>query len=64
MINDSLGFFIYTFTTIFIVVNPISGVIIFISLTSEMMHAKISGKRITKEEISQSQKREYIWIFL
>jgi multiple antibiotic resistance protein len=38
MISDSFGFFIYTFTTIFVVVNPISGVVIFIPLTSKMTH--------------------------
>jgi multiple antibiotic resistance protein len=119
MISDSFGFFIYIFTTIFVVVNPISGVVIFISLTSKMthkdkngiankavtlaclialffaisgsvilnffsisvdslrvaggillfsiafnmMHAKISGEKITEEEIFQSQEREDIWIF-
>lgn len=38
MITDSLGFFIYTFTTVFVVVSPISAVVTFISLTSQMTH--------------------------
>ena len=38
MIAESLGFLIYTFTTIFVVVSPISGVVTFISLTSKMTH--------------------------
>lgn len=36
MITDNVGFFIYTFTSIFVVVSPISGVVTFISLTSKM----------------------------
>lgn len=36
MIEESLGFFIYVFTSIFIIVNPVSGAISFISLTSGM----------------------------
>ena len=119
MIDEKVGFLIYAFTTILVVVSPISGVVTFISLTSEMtnkkkneiakksvtlaclialffaisgnmmlnlfsinvdslrvaggillfsisfdmMHAKVSRESITEEEISQSQKREDIWIF-
>ena len=50
MIAESLGFFIYTFTTIFVVVSPISGVITFISLTSKMTHEEkneIAKKSVT-----------------
>lgn len=36
MDSDSLGFFIYTFTTIFVIIDPISGAMSFISLTSNM----------------------------
>ncbi len=36
MIAENLGFFIYTFTSMFVVVSPISGVVTFISLTSKM----------------------------
>jgi multiple antibiotic resistance protein len=38
MTVDSLGFFIYTFTTIFVIIDPISGAMTFISLTSNMTH--------------------------
>lgn len=38
MITENIGFFIYTFISIFVVVNPISGVVTFISLTSKMTH--------------------------
>jgi multiple antibiotic resistance protein len=50
MIAESLGFFIYTLTTIFVVVSPISGVVTFISLTSKMTHEeknKIARKAVT-----------------
>jgi multiple antibiotic resistance protein len=50
MISESLGFFIYTFTTILVVVSPISGVVTFISLTSKMTHEdknKIARKAVT-----------------
>jgi len=36
MITGNIGFFIYMFTSIFVVVSPISGVVTFISLTSKM----------------------------
>lgn len=36
MVNENLGFFIYVFSSIFVVVSPISGVVTFISLTSKM----------------------------
>lgn len=36
MIAESLGFFIYVFTSIFVIVDPVSGVVSFISLTSGM----------------------------
>jgi multiple antibiotic resistance protein len=50
MIAESLGFLIYTFTTIFVVVSPISGVVTFISLTSKMTHEEkneIAKKSVT-----------------
>jgi len=36
MVAENLGFFIYVFSSIFVVVSPISGVVTFISLTSKM----------------------------
>jgi multiple antibiotic resistance protein len=50
MITNNMGFFIYTFTSIFVVVSPISGVVTFISLTSEMTHDEkneIAKKSVT-----------------
>nr|WP_243685337.1 hypothetical protein [Methanosarcina barkeri] len=40
MITENLGFLIHVFTIIFVVVNPISGVVTFISLTSKVMDEK------------------------
>ena len=48
--DEKLGFLIYTFTTILVVVSPISGVVTFISLTSEMTNEKkneIAKKSVT-----------------
>jgi len=36
MVAENLGFFIYVFSSIFVVVSPIRGVVTFISLTSKM----------------------------
>ena len=36
MLVEYLGFFIYAFTSIFVIVDPISGVVTFISLTNGM----------------------------
>ena len=36
MVTENLGFFIYVFSSIFVVVSPISGVVTFISMTSKM----------------------------
>jgi multiple antibiotic resistance protein len=50
MITENIGFFIYTFTSIFVVVSPISGVVTFISLTSKMTHNEkneIAKKSVT-----------------
>lgn len=50
MMTNNIGFFIYTFTSIFVVVSPISGVVTFISLTSEMTHDlknEIAKKSVT-----------------
>ena len=50
MIDEKLGFLIYTFTTILVVVSPISGVVTFISLTNEMTNEKkneIAKKSVT-----------------
>ncbi len=50
MITNNIGFFIYTFTSIFVVVSPISGVVTFISLTSKMTHDEkndIAKKSVT-----------------
>ncbi|MGB9939360.1 MarC family protein [Methanosarcina sp.] len=50
MITNNIGFFIYTFTSIFVVVSPISGVVTFISLTSKMTHNEkneIAKKSVT-----------------
>ena len=38
MVVENLAFFIYVFSSIFVVVSPISGVVTFISLTSKMTH--------------------------
>ena len=40
MVNENLGFFIYVFSSIFVIVSPISGVVTFISLTSKMTRAE------------------------
>ncbi len=50
MITNNIGFFIYTFTSIFVVVSPISGVVTFISMTSKMTHNEkneIAKKSVT-----------------
>ncbi|RXA21984.1 MarC family protein [Methanosarcina sp. MSH10X1] len=50
MISDNIGFFIYTLTSIFVVVSPISGVVTFISLTSKMTRGEkneIAKKSVT-----------------
>jgi multiple antibiotic resistance protein len=50
MITDNIGFFIYMFTSIFVVVSPISGVVTFISLTSKMTRQEkneIAKKSVT-----------------
>ena len=50
MIAENFGFFIYAFTSIFVVVSPISGVVTFISLTSKMTHEEkneIAKKSVT-----------------
>lgn len=50
MITENIGFFIYTFTSVFVVVSPISGVVTFISLTSKMTHEEknhIAKKSVT-----------------
>ena len=116
---DALTFFMYSFVSLFVIVNPVSGVLTFISLTTQlsfeqkndmakrsvilasiialffaltgdmllqifsinvdslrvaggillfaiafdMMHAKISRESVTDEEITESQKRDDIWIF-
>ena len=36
MVDGNLGFFIYVFSSIFVIVSPIGGVVTFISLTSQM----------------------------
>ena len=36
IITENIGFFIYAFTSVFVVISPISGVVTFISLTSKM----------------------------
>jgi multiple antibiotic resistance protein len=50
MMTENIGFFIYTFTSVFVVVSPISGVVTFISLTSKMTHDEknqIAKKSVT-----------------
>lgn len=50
MIAENLGFFIYIFTSMFVVVSPISGVVTFISLTSKMTQEEkneIAKKAVT-----------------
>lgn len=50
MITGNIGFLIFTFTSVFVVVSPISGVVTFISLTSKMTHEEknqIAKKSVT-----------------
>lgn len=50
MTAEGLEFFIYTFTTVFVIIDPISGVLSFISLTSNMTHEdknEIAEKAVT-----------------
>lgn len=50
MVTGTLGFFIYAFSSIFVVVSPISGVVTFISMTSKMTHDEkneIAKKAVT-----------------
>lgn len=50
MVTGNLGFFIYAFSSIFVVVSPISGVVTFISMTSKMTHDEkneIAKKAVT-----------------
>ncbi len=50
IMTENIGFFIYTFTSVFVVVSPISGVVTFISLTSKMTHDEknqIAKKSVT-----------------
>lgn len=50
MVTENIRFFIYTFTSVFVVVSPISGVVTFISLTSKMTHDEknqIAKKSVT-----------------
>lgn len=50
MVVENLAFFIYVFSSIFVVVSPISGVVTFISLTSKMTHKEkndIAKKAVT-----------------
>jgi multiple antibiotic resistance protein len=50
MITENIGFFIYTFTSVFVVVSPVSAVVTFISLTSKMTHEEknhIAKKSVT-----------------
>jgi len=46
VIAESLGFFLYALTSIFVIVDPISGVVTFVSLTSKM-------KRDEKNELAK-----------
>jgi multiple antibiotic resistance protein len=41
----------------------IAGGLLLFSIAFDMMYAKISGERITEEEISQSHERKDIWVF-
>ena len=36
LLKEPIAFFVYAFTSIFIIVNPISGILTFIALTGEM----------------------------
>jgi multiple antibiotic resistance protein len=50
MVAGNIGFFIYVFSSIFVVVSPISGVVTFISLTSKMTRKEkneIAKKAVT-----------------
>jgi multiple antibiotic resistance protein len=52
LIAESLEFFLYTLISIFVIVAPISGVVTFISMTSEMIG----------EEKTKSQKKQFHWL--
>ncbi|MBW2690800.1 MAG: NAAT family transporter, partial [Deltaproteobacteria bacterium] len=41
---EAITFFIYAFASIFVIVNPVAGLITFISLTSEMTADEINAK--------------------
>jgi multiple antibiotic resistance protein len=50
VIAENLGFFLYALTSIFVIVDPISGVVTFVSLTSKMKSEEkneISKKAVT-----------------
>jgi multiple antibiotic resistance protein len=57
------GSFILNLFSISVDSLRIAGGLLLFSIAFDMMYAKISGERITEEEISQSQGREDIWIF-
>jgi multiple antibiotic resistance protein len=50
MIAENLGFFLYALTSIFVIVDPVSGVVTFVSLTSKMKREeknKLAKKAVT-----------------
>lgn len=50
MIVENLEFFIFAFTSVFVIVDPISGALTFVSITSEMTNEeknKIARKAVT-----------------
>jgi multiple antibiotic resistance protein len=57
------GSFIINLFSISVDSLRVAGGIILFSIAFDMMHAKISGKSITENEISHSQEREDMWIF-
>ena len=42
-LREPLAFFIYAFTSVFVIVNPVSGILTFISLTGKMSEAERRG---------------------
>lgn len=50
MITESLGFFLYTLISVFVIVDPISGVVTFISMTGEMTGEE--KNKIAKKAVS------------
>jgi multiple antibiotic resistance protein len=62
---EAIAFFFYAFASIFVIVNPVGGLITFISLTAGMSttERREIAKRSVIEEIKDATKREDISVF-